>query len=78
VKLKNLLLEAVASERLVMTQQAEKGLAGAVVNCKVWKLAVALQLLVVTSCVYKWSINPITIPKPRRQALILRDNTYGK
>jgi hypothetical protein len=28
------LLEAVARERLVKTQQAGKGLAGAVVNCK--------------------------------------------
>jgi hypothetical protein len=36
------LLEAVARERLVKTQQAIKGLAGAVVNCKLWRLAVAL------------------------------------
>jgi hypothetical protein len=36
------LLEAVAKECLVKTQQAGKGLAGAVVICKVWRLAVAL------------------------------------
>jgi hypothetical protein len=35
------LLEAVAKERL-KTQGTEKGLAGTVVNCKVWRLAVAL------------------------------------
>jgi hypothetical protein len=38
VKLKNLL----ARERLVKTQQAGKGLAGAVVICELWRLAVAL------------------------------------
>jgi hypothetical protein len=36
------LLEAVANERLVKTQQARKGLAGAVVICALWRLAVAL------------------------------------
>jgi hypothetical protein len=36
------LLETDARERLVKTQQAGKGLAGAVVICKVWKLAIAL------------------------------------
>jgi hypothetical protein len=36
------LLETVARERLVKTQQAGKGLAGAVVICEVWRLAVAL------------------------------------
>jgi hypothetical protein len=36
------LLEAVARERLVKTKQAEKGLAGAVVNCELWRLAVEL------------------------------------
>jgi hypothetical protein len=36
------LLEAVARERLVKTQQAGKGLAGAVVICELWRLAVAL------------------------------------
>jgi hypothetical protein len=35
-------LEAVARDRLVETQQAEKGLAGAVVICEFWRLAVAL------------------------------------
>jgi hypothetical protein len=35
------LLEAVASERLVKTQQAGIGLAGAVVICEVWKSAIA-------------------------------------
>jgi hypothetical protein len=36
------LLEAVAREKLVKTEQAVKGLAGAVVICKVWRLALAL------------------------------------
>jgi hypothetical protein len=36
------LLEAVARERMVKTQQAWKGLTGAAVSCKVWRLAVAL------------------------------------
>jgi hypothetical protein len=36
------LLEAVARKPLVKTQQAGKGLAVAVVNCKAWKSAVAL------------------------------------
>jgi hypothetical protein len=36
------LLEAVARERLVNIQQAGKGLAGVVVICELWRLAVAL------------------------------------
>jgi hypothetical protein len=36
------LLEAVAKERLVKIQQAGKGLAGAVVICELWRLAIAL------------------------------------
>jgi hypothetical protein len=36
------LLEAIARERLVKTQQAGKGLADAVVICELWRLAVAL------------------------------------
>jgi hypothetical protein len=36
------LLEAVAKERLVKTQQVGKGLAGAVVICDFWKLGVTL------------------------------------
>jgi hypothetical protein len=36
------LLKSVARERLVKTQQAEKGLASAVVICKLRRLAVAL------------------------------------
>jgi hypothetical protein len=36
------LLEAVAMERLVKTQQAEKRLAGAVVICELCRLAVVL------------------------------------
>jgi hypothetical protein len=41
LKLKNIQLEAVARERL-MTQQTGKGLGGAMVICRVWKLAIAL------------------------------------
>jgi hypothetical protein len=58
------LLEAVASERLVKTWQAGKGLAGAVVICKVWRSAVALKQLVVSRRVYRWSINSFTNPNP--------------
>jgi hypothetical protein len=36
------LLEIVARERLVKTEQAVKGLADVVVNCKVWRLAIAV------------------------------------
>jgi hypothetical protein len=36
------LLEAVAKEGLVKTQQARKGLEGAVVICVLWRLVVAL------------------------------------
>jgi hypothetical protein len=36
------LLEAAARERLMKTQQAGKYLAGAVVICELWRLAVAL------------------------------------
>jgi hypothetical protein len=36
------LLEAVTKQWLVKKQQAEKGLAGSVVICKFWRLAVAL------------------------------------
>jgi hypothetical protein len=36
------LLEAFARKRLLKTQQAVKGLAGVVVICEFWKLAMAL------------------------------------
>jgi hypothetical protein len=36
------LLETVARELLVKTQQAEKGLAGAVVICELWRLTMAM------------------------------------
>jgi hypothetical protein len=55
------LLEAVARERLVK-RQAGKCLAGAVVICELWSLAVTLKLLVVPSRVCKMSINPLTNP----------------
>jgi hypothetical protein len=38
----SLLLESVAGERLLKTQQAANCLAVAMVICKVWRLAVAL------------------------------------
>jgi hypothetical protein len=38
----SLLLEAIARERLVKTHQAGKDLAGAVVICELWRLAVVL------------------------------------
>jgi hypothetical protein len=43
----------------------------AVMICKVWKSAMALQLSVFTSRVLRWLINPISNPKPRRQSLYL-------
>jgi hypothetical protein len=46
------LLETVARERLVKIQRAAKGLAGAVVVCRVCRSAVAFEVLVVPkSCV---------------------------
>jgi hypothetical protein len=48
----------------VTTQQVGNGLAGAVVIYKFWRLAVALELFVVTSRVYKWSTNSFTNPNP--------------
>jgi hypothetical protein len=36
------LLQAVTKGRLMETQQVVKGLAGAVVICKMWRLAIAL------------------------------------
>jgi hypothetical protein len=47
------LLEVVARERLVKTQQTSKDLAGYVVICELWRLVVALQLLVFPSRVCK-------------------------
>jgi hypothetical protein len=41
--------------------------------CELWRLAMALQLLVFTSRVYKWSIDPVSNPKPRRES---RDNMF--
>jgi hypothetical protein len=58
------MLEAVTRERLVKTQQAGKGMEGALVICELWKLAVALLLLVLSSRVYKSSINPFINPNP--------------
>jgi hypothetical protein len=69
------LLEAVTREQLVKTQQAGKDLPCAVVICEVWTLAMALYLLVVPSCVYMWSINPIIQSKTTsRVTSTLRDN----
>jgi hypothetical protein len=45
------LLEAVTRERMVKTHQAGKDLACTVVICEMWRLMVALLLLVVPSCV---------------------------
>jgi hypothetical protein len=39
-----------------------KGLVCAVVICKVWKLAIVLQLIIVMIC--KWSLNAISNPNP--------------
>jgi hypothetical protein len=45
------LLEAVGRKCLVQTQQARKGLADTMLICELWRLAVALKLLVVPNCV---------------------------
>jgi hypothetical protein len=58
------LLEAVARNGWWRNSRLEKGLAGAVVICELWRLAVALYLLVVPSRVDKWLINPFTNPYP--------------
>jgi hypothetical protein len=58
------LLEAVTRKRLVKTLQAGEDLVLAAVICEVWRLAVALLLLVLPSRVYKWSIYPISNPNP--------------
>jgi hypothetical protein len=42
----------------------ENQLAGAVIICKVCRLAIALLLIVIPSGAYKWSINPFTNPHP--------------
>jgi hypothetical protein len=46
----------------VKKQQAGKSLAGAVVICELWTLAVAFFVLM--SPVYKWSIKQFFIPNP--------------
>jgi hypothetical protein len=51
------------------TLLAGKYLVCALVNCEVCKLVIVLQLSVITSCVLKWSINPISNPKPRLESL---------
>jgi hypothetical protein len=43
---------------------AGKHLAGAMVICELWRLVVALWLLVVPSGVYTWSVNSFTNPDP--------------
>jgi hypothetical protein len=58
------MLEAVSSKRLLKTQQAGTSLAGAAVICKMWRLAIALQLPVVPSGVCKWSIHLFADPNP--------------
>jgi hypothetical protein len=54
------LLEAVVRERLLKTLKSGEGLVFAAVVCKVWRLVMALSLLVIPSRVVKWSINPIS------------------
>jgi hypothetical protein len=54
------LLGTVTRKRLVKADWED--LACALVICEVCRSAVALLVLVVPSCVYKWSINPFTNP----------------
>jgi hypothetical protein len=58
------LLEATAREQMVKTQQAGEGFTGALVICKVCRSDIALQVLVVPSCVYNWSTNSFSNPNP--------------
>jgi hypothetical protein len=53
-------IKSVVRIRLMKTEKTERVL----MTCRVWRLAVALYLLVVQSRVYKWSINPFTNPNP--------------
>jgi hypothetical protein len=45
-----------------------KDLACALEICEVWKLTLVLWLSVITSCVLKWSINPMSHLKPRLES----------
>jgi hypothetical protein len=63
-------LGAVTKQRLVKTADRE-GLVRSIVDCTVCKLAMSLQLLVVTS--FKSPIDPITNPNPVSSHLT-RDN----
>jgi hypothetical protein len=56
--------QAVAWKRLVKILQAGEDLVFAAVICKLWRLAMMLQLLVVLSRVFKWSIDPFINPNP--------------
>jgi hypothetical protein len=58
------LLEAVTRKRLMENVTNSEGLPCAVVICKAWRLAMALQLSTVTSRVLKLSTNPISNPNP--------------
>jgi hypothetical protein len=55
------LLQAIARELLVKTQQTGKGIAGAVVICEVWRSVILLSLLIVPSGVCRWSIRTPSI-----------------
>jgi hypothetical protein len=61
---KSPLLEAITRTRQVEIMQAGEELSLAAVICKVWRLAMALQLSVVMSYMYKCSVNPFTNPNP--------------
>jgi hypothetical protein len=47
---------------------------GVTVSCKMCILVVGLLLPVVTSCVYKWSMNAIIQSKPHVMVTLTRDN----
>jgi hypothetical protein len=56
------LSEAIAREWLMKTQQTGKRLSGC--YGELWRVAVALQLLAVLSCLYEWSASSFTYPNP--------------
>jgi hypothetical protein len=60
---RKVIVGAVTRQLQVKTLLAGKDLARTLVICKVWKLAMTLQLSVIKSHVLKWSMNSISDPK---------------
>lgn len=54
-----------------------EGLPCTLLICKVWRLAKALYLLVVTSCAYEWSLHQVINSNPIYSCTQARDNMIG-